>query len=99
MHRVVAGISAAEPGYRRIRFRPQPGGGLTHATATHETPYGRATISWHIADVTLAVDVVVPTGATATVELPGREGIAIGSGEHSFSATIPESTDDRLISR
>ena len=25
---------------------PRPGGGLTHATAAHETPYGRAEVSW-----------------------------------------------------
>jgi alpha-L-rhamnosidase len=32
MHRVIAGIAPLEPGYRRILFRPQPGGGhLTSA--------------------------------------------------------------------
>lgn len=29
LHRVVAGISPDAPGYRRIRFAPRPGGGLT----------------------------------------------------------------------
>ncbi len=40
LHRSVAGLAPAEPGYRRIRFAPQPGGGLTHASATQRTPYG-----------------------------------------------------------
>ena len=40
----------AAPGYRSIRFAPQPGGGLTYAEAEHETPYGRAAIAWRIDD-------------------------------------------------
>ena len=40
MHRTVAGLAPAEPGYRVLRVAPRPGGGLTHASARHETPYG-----------------------------------------------------------
>ena len=46
LHRVVGGLAPAEPGYRVVRFAPQPGGGLTSATARHLTPYGEASISW-----------------------------------------------------
>ena len=31
LHRVVAGLAPAEPGYRKLLVRPRPGGGLTHA--------------------------------------------------------------------
>ena len=31
LHRTVAGLAPAEPGYRRIEFRPCPGGGLTYS--------------------------------------------------------------------
>ena len=46
LHRVVAGLAPAEPGYRRILVRPVPGGGLTSAAARHETPYGEAAVAW-----------------------------------------------------
>ena len=73
LHRVVAGIAPAAPGYRSIPFRPRPGGGLTHASAVHLTPYGAASIAWRIvAGGTLTVDIEVPTGTTAVVDLPGR---------------------------
>lgn len=85
MHRVVAGIAPAAPGYRSIRFAPQPGGGFTHASASHETPYGRASIAWRVDGGVLTVDVVVPTGADAVVELPGQAPVAIESGSHTFS--------------
>jgi alpha-L-rhamnosidase len=88
LHRVVAGIAPAAPGYREILFRPRPGGGLTAASAAHETPYGRAEIAWSIADGELTVDVTVPTGTTATVDLPGCEPRMVGSGRHLVSTTV-----------
>lgn len=84
MHRVVAGIAPAAPGYRSILFAPQPGGGFSHASAKHETPYGLASIDWRLENGSLSVDVVVPTGADAVVRLPGQEPVAVGSGPHSF---------------
>ena len=46
MHRSVAGLAPLEPGYRRILVAPQPGGGLTWAEASLETPLGRAAVRW-----------------------------------------------------
>jgi alpha-L-rhamnosidase len=85
LHRTVAGLAPAAPGYRKLLVAPRPGGGLTHASATHETPYGRASVRWEQADE-LTVDVVVPPGATATISLPGAEPFDVGSGRHRFTA-------------
>jgi alpha-L-rhamnosidase len=85
MHRVVAGISPASAGYREILVKPQPGGGLTSASARHLTPYGELSISWVLDTDGLTVDLVVPTGSTARVELPGREPFAVASGVHRFA--------------
>ncbi len=46
IHRTVGGLAPLDAGYRRILFAPRPGGGLTHASTEHETPYGRAAIRW-----------------------------------------------------
>ncbi|PVE96809.1 glycoside hydrolase family 78 protein [Microbacterium sp. TPD7012] len=99
LHRTVAGLAPAAPGYRSIRFAPTPGGGFTHARAAHETPYGRAEIAWRVDGGSLRVDVTVPTGTTATVELPGGERHEVGSGSHriegAWSArTLSASGDD-----
>jgi len=82
MHRVVAGLAPADPGYRRIRFAPQPGGGLSHAGARHRTPYGEAAISWRIEGTTLRAEMTVPVGATAALELPGAPAEELGHGVH-----------------
>ncbi|GIJ59251.1 family 78 glycoside hydrolase catalytic domain [Virgisporangium aurantiacum] len=77
LHRYVAGLSPVEPAYRRFRVRPRPGGGVTWASAEHESPYGRISVRWTLADDVLAVDITVPPGTTA--EFAGRE---LAPGEH-----------------
>ena len=82
LHRVVGGLAPAAPGYRVVRFAPQPGGGLTSASARHVTPYGDAAISWRIEDDRLVVDVRVPVGATGILELPGLPAETLAHGEY-----------------
>ena len=48
MHRTVAGLAPLEPGYRRILVAPQPGGGLTWAETSLETPHGLAAVRWDL---------------------------------------------------
>ncbi|MFD4509181.1 family 78 glycoside hydrolase catalytic domain [Streptomyces sp. NPDC058457] len=82
MHRVVAGIEATRPGYRTLRFRPRPGGGITWARARHETPYGTAAISWEQTETGLGARVVIPAGCEGIVELPGCAPVTLAAGEH-----------------
>ncbi|TDE08334.1 alpha-L-rhamnosidase [Jiangella asiatica] len=89
MHRVVAGLAPAEPGYRRIRFAPRPGGGLTSAAARHLTPYGEAAISWRLDGRDLHVDAVVPVGAEAVLQLNGRDDETLPPGTHTRTTTLP----------
>ncbi|BBH67963.1 alpha-L-rhamnosidase [Actinoplanes sp. OR16] len=96
MHRVIAGLAPAAPGYRSLLVRPRPGGGLSSASASHLTPYGRATVAWRRDGGTLAVDVTVPPGCDATVDLPGSPPVTVGSGQHRFGVSHPAPEDDPL---
>ena len=86
MHRVVAGLAPLEPGYRKILVKPQPGGGLSWASARHETPYGTASVQWRIDDGDLTAVVDIPTGTTARIELPGQDPVDVGPGRHELAA-------------
>ncbi|HEY9292162.1 MAG TPA: alpha-L-rhamnosidase C-terminal domain-containing protein, partial [Microlunatus sp.] len=88
MHQVVAGIREVEPGYRRIGFRPQPGGGLHWAEASLETPYGPAGIRWQLDNGELSVEVEVPIGSAGTVELPDGSVFSVSPGRHHFRCPI-----------
>jgi alpha-L-rhamnosidase len=72
LHRYVAGLQLLQdhPGYRRFRVAPRPGGGLTWAEATHESPHGPIRVAWRIADGAFHLTVAVPPGTTAEVVLP-----------------------------
>ncbi|MFE4962748.1 family 78 glycoside hydrolase catalytic domain [Streptomyces sp. NPDC056660] len=88
LHRTVAGLAAAEPGWRRLRIAPVPGGDLTWARAAHDTPYGRAEAGWRVegakGDI-LVVEALVPPNTRAEVQLPdSRDPFEIGSGRHTF---------------
>lgn len=86
MHRVVAGIAPAEPGYRRLRIAPQPPRtGLTSAEARIDTPYGAASVSWILADGSVTVSATVPVGTTAEVVLPSGWTTTVDSGAHEWS--------------
>jgi alpha-L-rhamnosidase len=88
MHRTIGGLTPTEPGYRRMEIRPRPGGGLTHATARHLTPYGMAESAWKIEDGKFYLDVVIPPNTSAFVSLPGDDTTPaeVGSGTWHWSA-------------
>ncbi|MEU4160870.1 glycoside hydrolase family 78 protein [Actinoplanes sp. NPDC026670] len=93
LHRVVGGLQRTEPGWRRFRVAPQPGGGLTFAQAAHDTVLGRAEVSWRIDDGEMTVEVTVPDGAEATVELPLHPADAVeqaGPGTHTWRYPLPD---------
>jgi len=83
LYRVVAGLEldATQPGYKHVRIQPHPGGDLSFARATLETPYGPAASGWRIEGKTITVDVTVPVNTTATVRLPqaAREEVREGA--------------------
>lgn len=82
LHTTVGGIAPLEPGYRRILIAPQPGGGMTWAETSLETPHGLASVRWDRDDDDLRVRIEVPSGAEAVVRLPGRAEETLGAGIH-----------------
>jgi alpha-L-rhamnosidase len=90
LHRTVAGLAPAAPGYRHIAIRPVPDPALTEASATHVTPYGRARVSWQRSHGQLKLDIDIPAGTRATVYLPGEEGVVeVGHGQRSWTLADP----------
>nr|BFE56284.1 glycoside hydrolase family 78 protein [Dactylosporangium thailandense] len=94
LHRTVAGLAPAAPGYRRVAVRPRPGGGLAHAEATHDSPYGPIRVAWRRAGGILTADITLPPGVTAVVELPAGDPVEVGSGAHTFSCSFRDAGDD-----
>jgi alpha-L-rhamnosidase len=83
LYQVVAAIEPGAPGYKHIRFRPRPGGGLTAASARYHSLYGEIASSWQIRNGTFMLTITVPANTTATVFLPGAEARQVTEGGQS----------------
>ncbi|MEO3943209.1 family 78 glycoside hydrolase catalytic domain [Paenarthrobacter nicotinovorans] len=92
MHRTIGGLSPLDPGYSRILIAPQPGGGLTWAETTLETPHGIASVRWDLVDGRLEVSATIPEGTEAVLRLPGEDDHTVGPGRHTISAHPAELT-------
>ncbi len=80
LHQYVAGLQVLEPGYRRFRVRPRPGGGITSARAHHDSPHGRIEVAWAVDDDRGHLALTVPAGTGAEVELPDGTAEALAAG-------------------
>jgi alpha-L-rhamnosidase len=91
MHRSLAGLAPASPGYREIRVAPQLVQGFDWAKTSHETPYGLASSGWSRVDAdTVLVEATIPANSTAEVWLPGASGaLSVGAGTHSWTVSAP----------
>jgi alpha-L-rhamnosidase len=92
MMRRLAGIDLIEPGYRAARIAPDLDGFLDHCTAHVDSPHGRLAVDWRRTDSGADLDITVPIGITAKVELPPDWHITIApaqltAGRHRLHAT------------
>ncbi|MFC3996027.1 family 78 glycoside hydrolase catalytic domain [Nocardiopsis sediminis] len=85
LHRRVAGLAPAAPGYRRIRVAPVLLDALDDAAAWHDTPYGRAYAGWRRDGGTVEFRAEVPPNARAAVRLPSGAEYDVGSGVHGWT--------------
>lgn len=82
MYRIVAGLDTYEDGvgYKHSRIKPYVGGGLTHASASLDTYYGKLGNSWRTEGKKLTMDVEIPANTTSTVYIPGKDLTGIKEG-------------------
>jgi len=74
MYARCAGLRQAEPGFRKVAFRPYVDARMGHLSACYDSPAGRWESGWQYeTDGSLTVTLTVPFGCTADVELPGAD--------------------------
>src|SRR5581483_5665664 len=88
LYQVVAGIAPDAPGYQHTLFQPQPGAGLTFATATYQSLFGEITTRWQIESERFQLTVTVPPNTTATVVIPARLGKHITQGGVALDSAV-----------
>jgi alpha-L-rhamnosidase len=93
----VGGINTAEPGFKRIVIRPQPGGKLTWARTSYRSIRGEIRTAWKRTGEALQLKVVIPANTEATVFLPCRADTPVTEGgqpaEQAPGVTLLRRTD------
>jgi alpha-L-rhamnosidase len=85
LHRSVAGLAPAEPGYKKLEIAPRPLPGMDWAHTRHETPYGSATVQWRRVDGRIAISADVPPNTSADVLLPDGQRCTVSAGHHEWT--------------
>ena len=72
-YQALGGIRPDEnvPAYRKVLIQPQIPEGIIWAKSFKETPFGKLSVSWSINNGVFELDVEIPVGVEAEVELPG----------------------------
>lgn len=86
MHRSIGGLAPAAPGWKRVSVKPILTDRLQWAKAAYDSSFGRIECAWAMHDGSrVRMDVVIPTGVTAEVWVPGaNEAVTVGAGNHTF---------------
>jgi len=79
MYRAVAGLDTYpdKPGYKHIKIQPHIGGGLTHASASLQTRYGKLKSGWKTDTDKTFFEVEIPANTVADVYIPASNANAI----------------------
>jgi hypothetical protein len=95
LHRRVAGLAPAAPGYSRLAIRPLPGGGLSFAEASRELPTGRARVRWDRVGEEFRLHLEIPDDVLAEVEMPDGSALEeVAAGVHDLACRFRASADD-----
>ena len=90
MYRTVGGweLDAEISGFEKLIFHPQPGGGVTWARSSFDTPEGTAGVAWSSTEEGWTVELEVPPNASAVlVHREGRTTYGSGKWTREFSFT------------
>ncbi|WP_141309990.1 family 78 glycoside hydrolase catalytic domain [Streptomyces spinoverrucosus] len=80
MFQNIGGLSAIEPGYKRSRIAPVPGGNLTEGSGSLKTVYGPLSSSWSTHNGAVDLRVTVPVNTVAEVHVPATTRWAVTEG-------------------
>jgi alpha-L-rhamnosidase len=80
--KTVAGIrpDPEHPGFQSFIIAPLPGGDLTFAETSMESPFGTISSRWERKDSTFKLDVTVPANSQATVFIPTTDASGLTEG-------------------
>ncbi|MBK1876445.1 alpha-L-rhamnosidase [Pelagicoccus mobilis] len=98
-YQTVAGIrlDPKYPGWKRFFIAPELGGGLSYASASLETPYGKIVSSWKQSGDRFEIEVEIPANTTCSITLPVKSCEAVS--EKGAPLSIHEAVTDLRVDK
>ena len=91
LYEYVAGIGAADVGYKHIAMRPDFSvDEIDHIDASYQSIYGKIVSRWRKEQGRLYWHVEIPANTQATLRLPGDEMLTLGSGSYDLERPLPQ---------
>ncbi len=84
MIRMIGGLEALEPGYKRFRVYPRPDQSLSESSLKYTSIYGDICIHWRKVNEICKMELTVPCNTTAQVILADGTIQEVGSGQYVF---------------
>lgn len=93
MHRRLAGLAPAAPGYRKITIAPILPEGLDWCEASYDSGYGPIKVRWERSGDEVRLTASIPPGVTADVRLPDGTEQQASHGDHEWRA-VPKTKEE-----
>jgi alpha-L-rhamnosidase len=86
----IAGIRSdgKSPGFLHFVIKPAVVGDLKFARAKYNSIHGEIVSDWRVDGGKFKLQVTVPPGTTATVIVPGKAGVEVAAGTHTFESVL-----------
>ncbi|WP_195420787.1 family 78 glycoside hydrolase catalytic domain [Faecalicatena contorta] len=75
LYRTILGIQAENPGFKRMKIKPDVTCGLSYAKGYFESIWGKVEVHWKKKEGGYTLDVAIPPNTTAEVEIGRHKGI------------------------
>ena len=91
LYEYIAGIGAADVGYKHIYMRPDFSvDEIDHIEASYQSIYGKIVSRWKKEHGRLYWHVEIPANTKATLRMPDYELLELGSGSHDIERELPQ---------
>jgi alpha-L-rhamnosidase len=75
-----------------VLIAPQPGGGLTWATASLDTAHGLVEVRWRETGQDFTIEAALPDGVSGVIRLPGEPDRELEPGGHTITVPVNSRT-------
>jgi alpha-L-rhamnosidase len=88
LYSYTAGIRPGEPGFRKIIIAPQTGMGIDSENCSYNSACGKIVSNWKVTGTKIFMEVTIPAGTAAVIDVPGRGQFKKGPGKYKFEGNI-----------